>query len=772
MLGQEEIKSNVIVEDKVLTMQRDTKDLLEMQYLSLMDYKAKEKDEILSDISKVTDVGISSWTHEAQRFNLDKAIRAQKIENDVLKSALDDKDIKSIMLDIMLFSKYILVYRKPPYNHEQELYYISQFKEKIRNLFSKVKDIQALIKAVTDVGGLFRVITLAYAEIAEQDKLLQEFRASELVGHNVAYQVAKNENKFEHLKITNETGRVLEEYDIREIKVMRDGKRNRGLKGIILISKTIQEEVLPTLYISWAGTHGSESLNADLERTPGEESFRQSEDQILKQVIAAIQEIGKPVKIMICGHSLGGALSQLLFHSLQRILAFHIQNEEVQEKVQKLELKFNHTLQQLSPHQRDLSDIKIDMNLIADMRVDVWNSAGVLSPVIDYSNELAAILVKAGIPQHATFGFVNGDVLQSIGHGSILNKVLENGVKIKVLEVESSTTRTFMAALGAVVAFPAGLGLVGSNPIGWLAGAFCMSAMFGEIFNNTSAAHRKHHFKTSVRPGQGYSIFTSHKEDGSLNTDECKQIQAHLTNKSTSILDTGIHLLSHAYMQEERFKSEFTNAVAFDKKNGQDEKTLKFIIAHIKAMSSVEEARIIKLLSNKELENILTIQDESGKNLLHYAVENANYALALELLMHEPEMTNQLDQEGNYPLLTFMQKVNTCLYQSVETYNIGILLLAMTHLDLSLKNKADQSVEKIYRSWYWSGYNARAFMTELAKRISLVAPATSVASEAIAPSETSTAVDASANVAAIAITDPPLENIIEQEKSSLNFKAS
>jgi len=721
------MKSDMVLEDKVLTMQRDTKDLLELQYLSLMDYNLKEKEEILSDISKVTDLGISSWTHEAQRLNLDKAIQAQKIENEVLKTTLDDKELKSMMLDVMLFGKYILIYRKPPYNREQELYYISQFKEKIRSLFSKVKDIQALIKALTEVGGVFRIIPLAYAEIAEQDKLLQEFRASELVGHNVAYQVAKNEDKFEHLKITNETGKVLEEYAITEIRVMReDGKRNRGLKGIILISKTIQEESLPTLFISWAGTHGGESLNADLERTPGEESFRQGEDQILKQIIATIQKIGRPVKIMICGHSLGGALSQLLFHSLQRILVFQIKDEEIQRKVSQLEIKFNDALRQLSPHQRDLSEIKFDMNLISDMRVDVWNSAGVLSPVIDYSNELAAILVKKGIPQYATFGFVNGDVLQSVGHGSILNKVHENGAKIKVLQVESSTTRTLMAALSASAAFPAGLGLVGSNPLGWIASAVWAGAMFAEIFNNTSAAHRKHHFKTSARPGQGYSIFTSHKDDGSLNTDECKKIQEHLTYRSSSLLDTGLHMISQAYMQEERFKSEFNNAVLLDKKDGKYEKSLQFVIARIKSMSSVEEARIIKLLNNKELENLLCVQDEKGKNLLHHAIENANYAFALELLSREPATTSQIDQEGNFPLLTFMQKINTYLYQPVETYNIGIILLAMTHLDLSLKNKADQSVEKIYRSWYWSGYNARALMIELAKRIPLNAVATNI----------------------------------------------
>jgi len=108
-----------------------------MQYLSLIDFKEKEKEEILSDISKVTDLGISSWTHEAQRLNLGKAIQEQKIANEILKSALDDKEIKSVILDVMLFSKYILLYRKPPYNREQELYYIMmEFKKRIIMQFS------------------------------------------------------------------------------------------------------------------------------------------------------------------------------------------------------------------------------------------------------------------------------------------------------------------------------------------------------------------------------------------------------------------------------------------------------------------------------------------------------------------------------------------------------------------------------------------------------------------------------------------------------------
>lgn len=718
-----ELQSGLGDQNKLLIMERDTKDLLEIEYLPFLGFKEKEKDEILAEITKVTELGMSSWTHESQLSKLNKAIQLQKIENDILKAALEDKEIRLIILEMMLFGKYILKYRQPSASAERELIYISQFKEKIRALFAKVSDVKMLIKAMVETGGLFRVLLLAYAEIAEHDKLLLEFRASELVGHNVAYQVAKNENKFDRLRIVNNAGKILEEYAIREIRVMKEGRRDRGLKGIILISNDVKEEAVPTLYISWAGTHGAESISADLERTPGEESFRQGEDQILKQVIAAIEEIGKPVKIMICGHSLGGALSQLLFHSMQRVLVSQMKDLEIQENAIKLEAKFYEALNEFSPHQRDLSDIRLDPSLIREMSVNVWNTAGVLLPVVDHSNDLAKILVKAGIPQYATFGFVDGDVLQSIGHGSILSKVHENGAKIKVLQVESATTKTFMAALGASAALPAGLTIAGSNPIGWIASLFCMGAMFAEILHNTKAAHTKHHFKKSVRPEQGYSVYTSHKVDGSLNSDECKKIHEHLTSRSTGIIDSGLHMISQSHMQEERFKSEFSKVIQLDNKSSSqtNEKTLKWIIARIKSGDATDEVRMIKLLKDKKMDILIDKQDEKGNGLLHHAIENGLYTLASELLDDERINVNALDNEANFALLTFMQKIDTVFPQSQETYKFGVKLLAMTQVDLSFKNKMDQSVERIYRSWYWSGYNAKVFMSELAKRIPLVA---------------------------------------------------
>lgn len=704
---------------KTLTMIRDPKDLLELEYLPLQEFKENEKEELLLKITKATEVGLS-WSHEAQRIYLEKEILSQKIENEWLKKILEDKETKIIIFDMLLYGKYILKASPSSIGEELSLKYIAQFKEKSQLLFEKIKNIPEFIKAIKETGGYFRILLLVYTEILAHDKLLHEFRAAEFVGHNVAYQVAKNEDKFNQLRITDKSGKLLEEYTIREIRIIKNGKRDKALKGIILISSCIKEESFPTLYISWAGTHGSASMSADFERNPGEESYRLGEDQILKQVISVIEEIGKPIKIVICGHSLGGALSQLLFHSLQRVLAAQLKEEA--EKIQTLEEKFQTELYKLSPHQQDLSEIKLDPTMIKEMSADVWNSAGVLLPIVDHSNELSHILVKAGIQQYANFGFVDGDVLQSTGQGSILSKVHENGAKIKILKVESGITKTFMAALGASTVIPAGLGIAGSsNPIGWVASLICLGAMYAQAFTNTKEAHTKHHFKTSVRPQQGYTIFSSHKGDGSINSEECKRIQEQLTIKSASLVDNGIHLISQAYMQDDRYKSELSKAILADKKKYHKtaEKTFAFMVTRIKSRDVYDEKRMINTCKENLIDDVLTMQDNQGKTLLHHAIENEKYNFAMALLENERTSVLQLDNDGNFPLLTFMLKINNSIYQLQETYNFGIKLLAMTHIDLSIKNKKNESVENVYNSWYWSGYNAKQFALELAKRIPL-----------------------------------------------------
>lgn len=718
-----DLKLDLSDKDKkeALIIERDTKDILELEHLPLLHFKEAEKEEILSELTKLTESNISGWTHEAQKFYLDKAIRDIKFENPIVKNAFENKEIRFNILEMMLYGKYILQYRKVARNHEKALYYISQFKEKLDILINQYKELKPLIHALREVGGIFRMLPLAYHEIALHDEMLTEFRISELVGHNVAYKIAKNENKFKKIIVVSKTGKVLEEYSVHEIKVTRDNKRDQALKGVILIPLNKKEEQISTIYITWAGTYSRASIYSDVEIAPGEETYRQGEDQILKQIVAAIEELGKPVKIVICGHSLGGAFSQLSLHSLQRIIALNIKDVEIRNKAIQLEDNFHKMLEKQSPHQRDLSDIKINPEKIREMSIGVWNSERVLMPVAEHMGELGTMLTGAGIQHFAYFGSVNGDILEGVGQGSILDQIYENGFKIKVLKIEYGSTKTLVTALGITAAIPVGLTFLGTNPAGWATSIFCVGAVLGKVISDTKIAHTKHHFKNGIRPEDAYSVYTSHQSDGSLNVGECKIIHEALSSKSTSLIETGLQMISDTLMQEERFNSKLKKAILADSKSAEklekQENLFMFLISNIKSNIADDELRIIKLIKDKKLLLPVNNQDSLGKTLLHYAIENGKFDLAHALLDVPGINVNLIDAEKNFPLLLFMQQINTFLPHMQNTYLLGTKFLAMTTVDLSLKNNKDLSVEKIYNSWYWAGYNAKSFTLELSKRL-------------------------------------------------------
>lgn len=699
---------------ETLIIVRDNKNMLALEKAPIIILNQKQKDVILAELKKVTESSMSGWTHDSQLLNLDKSIRSMKFNNFILQTAMEDKEIKSCILNLMLYAKYLLQSSRS----DQQLEYVNQFKEKISYLMAKYTDFHQLMDAMIDIGGIFKIVPLAYHEIAMHDEALVEFRASELVGHNVAYKVAKNEDKYKRVVVVDKAGKVLENYSIKEIKVIKNDKRDLGLKGLILVPETEKNQPITPLYITWAGTHSNASMNADLERTPGEESYRLGEDQVLKQIITTIEEINKPVKIVICGHSLGGALSQLSFHSLQRIIAKNIKNEELQKKVTFFDEKFCQKLSKITPHHRDLSEIKIDPSLIKELSVDVWNSAGVLTPVVDHSNELAGLLVYSGIPLYANFGLVGGDMLQAIGQGCILNQVNANGVKIKILKINPSAL-TSVATLGA-----AGLTFFGS--VGLFASFVCLGAIIVKALKDKKVAHTKHHFINGMRPEDAYVVYNSHYPDGSLNIEECKIIANELSSKSTSVVDKGMQLISDAFMQEERFQSELYKTILADKKaDDKEEKVehhnnlMNFLVSRLKSNITGDEARITKLLLDQKLKSVIHYRDNFGKTLLHYAIENGKLDFASALLDDPLVNVNQVDNENNYPMLIFMSLINSYLPKSQNVYQFGIKLLAMTSIELNQKNKNNLSVESIYNSWYWGGYYAKPFVTELAKRIKI-----------------------------------------------------
>lgn len=704
--------------NETLVIVRDEKNILECEYVPSLHFKEMVKDEIIADITVVTESKLTGWTHEGQKLYLDKALAEVKLEDEILIKSFANPAIRSTLLDLMLYGKYILQYRKRGSDHDKELYFINLFKEQLLQLIEKYPEVKQLIHALSEAKGFLRILPLAYHEIIKNDDLILDFRASELVGHNVAYQVGRNEDKYKKLVVISKQGNILETYSLKEIKVIKNKQRDMALKGVIVIPMEDKQQSVTTVYVSWAGTHNSATQNADFERTPGEESYRCGEDQILRQIISAIIMLGKPVRLVICGHSLGGALAQLSFHSMQRVIAASLQEKLIHEKVIFLEEEFHKELYTLSPHQRDLGDIKIDPKIIRDMSVDVWNSAGVLQPVVNQTNQLCPILVNAGIPQLANFGLVSDDMLQAVGQGYILSNVFENGAKIKILKIQSKVIDAIMATVGLPAA--ATVALISTNAAGWLVSLCCLVAVFAKMISLKSVAHRKHHFINGSRPEDAYVVYNSHYPDGSINAEVCKIIQNELTAKSTTIIDRGLHYISDAIMQSERFKSEFIKVRESCKRKSIDEQKDLYFELHtflIKRMQT-DEACIIKLITEGEIEDLINMTDSSGKTLLHYALFNGQFDLAQTLLTKENIDVNTIDQDKNFPLLIYMEQINNSyLPISQEASRLGLKLLEKTTLNLTIKNIKQQSVEQFYKKWYWSGTNAKRLMMELAKRL-------------------------------------------------------
>lgn len=720
-----EVKINVDESEKneSILLKRHSKNILELEYIPSLHFKDMVKDEILDQITQVTESKLSGWTHESQKSILDQAIASAQIDNEVVKKSLQDKIIKSTLLDLMLYGKYILQYRKSGNHHDKELFYINQFKTRLAVLVEKFPDIKQLIHEFSEMKGFFRILPLAYSEIIKHDELIVEFREAEIVGHNVSYAVAKNNGRFKKVLVDKNSNASVERYLLQEIIVLKDNARDLALKGTIVIPADYSQDEVVTVYIAWAGTHNKETFEADQQIAPGEESYRCGEDQILKQIIESLQAIGKPIKLVISGHSLGAALAQLCFHSIQRVIAKNIKDELIHEKVAWYEDEFIKQLDKLSPHQKDLDSFVIDPTMIREMTIAAWNPTGVLAPVIKNTNQLCPILLKAKISQNAHWGLVGDDLLQWFGQGYILNNVLENGAHVKILKIESKKWSQWLSKIGIPAAIPAGLLTFGTTIGGWAASLACFGLVVGKVINDKSAAHRKHHFVNGTRPEDAYIIIDNFNPDGSINVENCKLIQEELTYKPPSIVEGGIQYLSETMMQDERFRSSFQKAINASRKSlSEPEKKLNelpvfhFLMAKMK--SGYDNARIIKLINTGQLRDVVHLQDGFGKTFLHHALEMGNLPVAQALLSLPDVNVNLLDQQNNFPLLLFFKYVDTFYLPLSESISqFGIQLLNKTTLDLNVVNAQGESVNKFYKKWYWTGSSAKQLMQELSKRL-------------------------------------------------------
>lgn len=722
-------------------------------------FDQKQQDEILQQMEEVSTGRLLGGTEHFQRNYLESAITTTVLEemkwNKETIALFQDKNTRQFLLNMMLYGKYIFYYQSSSHKDiQRENDYTRLFKQNLNELQKSIgpEKTEALLKTLATSHNFFRIIPLTYQSVIKHDLLLEEFRASELVGHDIAYQIAKHPTPAKKIIVKNHQGNRIETYSIREIQVKTNsGSRDPGLMGSVLMPDDPKEDP-PTVYITWAGTHSKGTGKADLERAAGEESYRRGEDQILTQCLDAILEFrkknnNKPIKLVVCGHSLGGALSQLNYHSIQRILALNIKDPKdpdgkLQKEVLTLDRRFQEELANTTKaqHQRNLGDIRlpddirVPSDVFCEMSLDVWNSAGTLQPVQDHSNRLCALLVKHSIPQLANFGMVGGDAVMMTGQGTILSFVPENGAKIKILKVEPNNERFWTASLAAVGCGPTGYVLGGAASIGcpWLGAAIVSSATFGIMFQNKLSAHTGHHFKKGIRPDQVYMIFTTHNPDGTLNLDPktgCLKVQEELRNKSLTIdlgsafisavgPQAGLRNLTQIDNENKKFLEQLAAAdekdtkerAATENKSAHDQHVFALLVEEINKQTPGANDRVLKIAAER---NLINKQDKNQKTLLHYAIEKRQYDLAEALFKLENFDPNIQDKDGNTPLLTFMHLINTPIFQYPTDYAFGIKLLKVPNIDLATKNQKGESVQSIYSTWWTKGAIAREFSTAL-----------------------------------------------------------
>lgn len=467
---------------------------------------------------------ISGFTENANHRSLSGALTSH-IEQ--IEAAILTREEKSLMqkhwqdlISAMLYSIYLFQYdmKRDFLNKE---YYKQKYIEKIVEIKLRMGDepfkqlFGRLISAsMHQEQAFFAILYHANTYCDQAYAFLSRYQRAEELGHNYAYLYEDN-NGINHnileLKdhITNHGTR----YYRLPIRVV-DKDIDQRLIGEILIPTNDKEDQIEspeqTVYICWAGTHSKKTLLADTERSAGEETYRKHENQVLPQIISALnnyaESIAKPLTVIFTGHSLGAAYAQLSFHSLQRALARKLAMLEPDEFFAKVvnqeSMNFTKELAANSYNALHIDKIPfvdtIDPNNIQSMGVDVWNAIGVVTAVEESSNKLCRILVDKGIKQTGNFGMVHGDVLQTVGKGTILSDLQNNGALVSVLKV---TTRYSMGvtsktgtALGTILTgkmignllFPVVGGVIG----GLLGGGISLFTMA----YHSMQAHKQFHF--------------------------------------------------------------------------------------------------------------------------------------------------------------------------------------------------------------------------------------------------------------------------------------
>lgn len=324
-------------------------------------------------------------------------------------------------------------------------------------------------------------------------------------------------------------------------KVIKLKTASTGLVGEIFVP--VDPTQSQQIYINWTGTHSLGTMLADLERAPGEDSYRNEEIEILNQLNTVLKNFGKETNlkanIVVSGHSLGGALAQQNWHSIQRAIACNLYEENLDKgdlatcgQWVQAERQFRADIQSKEKHIGVDLPKKIRSQLTAEhvqsITLGVWNSAGVLKAIENNSNQLASMVNKAGIQQRALFGMVGGDAVQTTGEGSVLTNIGSEVAAVSLIKINKGCEgyhkeKTFGLLSGTAIA-AAGCLLVGSTPLALMGLTLGMLS----VTKSTVTAHTSKHFINSTSTNElDYQLYTN-------TTDESRKIiQKKLTNKST-----------------------------------------------------------------------------------------------------------------------------------------------------------------------------------------------------------------------------------------------
>lgn len=374
-------------------------------------------------------------------------------------------------------------------------------------------------------------------ERAYIESKLKNFSKTELLAHSRtgAYGAPSREEEAT-VDIANKEGQMID-YKIVPIQTI-----STGLVGEIFVPSNPTDD--NHIYINWTGTHSLGTILADLEKAPGEESYRKEEYSILSQINDVVREYSQAsdqkAKLVVTGHSLGGALAQNNIHSIQRAIATNAYeqardagNTDIASQWINAEKNFRKNIRKKS--KKDTKDMPehvrthLSSEHVSSIKLGVWNAAGIHKAVSDSSNELAPILTAAGVKQKALFGMVAGDGVQQTGQGSVFSNVDKRDVKIDLIKMDAKAEEGFYKKLGlsplGIAATTAGSLLLGA-PLAIFGGLAVAFARFGI---STGKAHTSKHFVTENGQMHDFKLYNNSTLEG-------RNIIEDKLNKKSSIL--------------------------------------------------------------------------------------------------------------------------------------------------------------------------------------------------------------------------------------------